>query len=243
MRIEPEPPRRPWIFRAALIGSLLVHGLLLAGFVAIGDEPSKESYVVDLMVTAPEPTPEPVAPEPTPPPAVPTPRPTPTTLPPPNEQVDEPPPEEPPKPVFGVTDDSVTDGDSSVAVRVGNTLMKDMEDEFTDPNDVHGYAGLPPGIHEATELDHPPKPTRMIKPTYPTLARRAGKEGRVILRILITSEGKVQQVQVVQGPGGNFGFEDSAVAAVRKWRYEKPTINGHAVDCWATLPIRFTLEN
>ena len=79
----------------------------------------------------PEPEPPPPEPEPPPPPpppkrvAIPPPRPIeePPTPPPPNQEPPPPSDEPPPPPTFGVTLDSVVEGESPVAVPVGNTVM------------------------------------------------------------------------------------------------------------------------
>jgi len=99
----------------------------------------------------------------------------------------------------------------------------------------------PPAVFEATDLDEPPRAVFKVEPRYPELARRAGKEGRVILRILITRTGEVARVLVVGGQD-RLGFAEAAVDAVERWRFAPPTVGGKPVDVWCTLPIRFTLE-
>jgi TonB family protein len=58
-----------------------------------------------------------------------------------------------------------------------------------------------------------------LDPVYPDSARRAGLEGMVILQIVIDAQGKVIDARVVlaQPPGV---FEEAALEAVRKWRFE-----------------------
>ena len=99
-----------------------------------------------------------------------------------------------------------------------------------------------PNIVNFTELDYPPRRTVFVKPSYPTIARRAGKEGQVVLKFLITKSGNVTNVQVVRSPGG-LGFADSAVAAAKQWKYQTPKMKGHPVNAWCIVPIRFKLED
>jgi protein TonB len=232
MIVEPIPRARSRFFQAVLGGSAIVQGLLLFAFVTlIGAEPETRRAVVDLIINEVKP-PEPEPPKPEPP--------KPKPPPPPNKEVKE--PTEPAKPIFGVTEESTTKGDSSMSVRVGNTVMKEPEKEFTDPSLVKPYSAPPPKVYEAFELDREPRPTKMVEPEYPPLARRTGKVGRVILRIQITKRGEVAQVRVLQGPGEDLGFEAAAVAAVKQWRFSVPTVKGSPVDVWADLPIRFTLD-
>lgn len=48
------------------------------------------------------------------------------------------------KPVFGVSKKTVTHADTTgMAVRVGNTLMKEQEEEFTPPEEVKDYVTVP----------------------------------------------------------------------------------------------------
>ena len=59
-----------------------------------------------------------------------------------------------------------------------------------------------PQVVELDQLDRTPKRIRGGKPKYPPLARRAGKTGFVLLKFLITTEGKVVDVRL-DVPGEN----------------------------------------
>jgi len=231
MQIDVTQPRKPWIFRAAFIGSLGVHFVVLIIFLSWSASSTAQSYTVNMIIHE-------VKPEPTPPPAEPTPPPKPKQLPPPNQKVTQP-TNEPPKPVFGVTKDSVVDGDSGTAVRVGNTLMKEPEKNFTDPANVKPYSA--PETYQQSELDHPPKILKMIKPEYPLLAKRANREGVVKVRFLVTKNGQVKNIKVLSAPEGT-GFAEAAVAAVELWQFETPTVKGQPVSAWIVQSIRFKLE-
>jgi len=77
-------------------------------------------------------------------------------------------------------------------------------------------------------------------PFYPVLARRLGKEGKVILKLLIDRNGKLQNVEVVEHAG--FGFTEAAVAAVKKSTYAPARHNGEKIAARALLPVRFHLQ-
>lgn len=236
MKIETPPRRRSRVIQFALVGSLIFHALLVVGFKSLGDKSPVRSYVVNLVVHEPAATPPPPKPEATP---------KPSRLPPPNQQNKPVPPSaEPPKPVFGVTHDSVTDGAAGMSVRVGNTLMKKPEAQLTDPNAVHAYSGPPepPAEVNSDELDSPPKIIDMIEPAYPPLANRARREGVVRLRIRIAANGRVTAVKLIAANPPGMGFEDSALSAVRQWRFEIPRSHGRAVATWYMQSIRFKLE-
>jgi len=117
-----------------------------------------------------------------------------------------------------------------------------------DPNETATIQTSPeikspplPSIVNFTELDHPPKRLKFIKPAYPTIARRANKQGMVVVKFLITKSGSVTSVQVLKSPGG-LGFADAAKKAVAQWRYETPVMHGQPVSAWCIVPIRFELE-
>ena len=79
-----------------------------------------------------------------------------------------------------------------------------------------------------------------VMPVYPMLARKLGKEGKVILKLLIDMNGKLQNVEVVEPAG--FGFTEAAVAAVKNSTYEPASRNGVKVTTTALLPVRFYLQ-
>lgn len=81
---------------------------------------------------------------------------------------------------------------------------------------------------------------RRVMPVYPERARRMGREGLVVLRLTIDARGNLVKVQVVEGPG--YGFEDSALAAVKGSAFRPAMVKGEAVASIARLPIRFRLK-
>ncbi|RMG21077.1 MAG: energy transducer TonB [Deltaproteobacteria bacterium] len=100
---------------------------------------------------------------------------------------------------------------------------------------------------EATELvmtedavDQPPRPMHVVQPTYPPRARANGTTGRVDLKLCIGATGEVESVRVLKAsPSGV--FEDAAVEAVRRWRFEPATYKGQPVRLCTRQPIVFDL--
>lgn len=92
-----------------------------------------------------------------------------------------------------------------------------------------------------SEVDSHPRLVRKVNPTYPFQAKRRGVEGKVIVRFLVDNQGRVSEFSVVQAePEGV--FEESALRAVRKWRFEPGEKDGKPVDTWVQVPIRFELS-
>ena len=63
-------------------------------------------------------------------------------------------------------------------------------------------------------------------PTYPELAKRMHVTGKVKLEVVIAANGTVKSARLV---GGSPVFENSAVAAVKQWRFEAAQTETKAV--------------
>ena len=76
---------------------------------------------------------------------------------------------------------------------------------------------------------------------YPLLAKQQGKDGRVVLSVIIDSDGKVRDAQLLEGSYD--ALNEVALAKVREAvfspAYDK---EGNAVACKVKLPIRFELR-
>ena len=95
----------------------------------------------------------------------------------------------------------------------------------------HGAAG---DAHRSAEaIDAPPPP-------YPLAARRRGLEGRVVLRLGLDAEGRVDDVRVERSSGSET-LDGAAVEAARGWRFRPARRGGRAVAASLLVPIRFQL--
>jgi len=91
------------------------------------------------------------------------------------------------------------------------------------------------------QVDVLPRILRKIEPRYPVGARERGVTGSVSVRFLVDGQGRVLEPQVVAAdPPGV--FEQSALSAVRRWRFKAAKKDGQQVATWVILPIRFSLE-
>ncbi len=83
--------------------------------------------------------------------------------------------------------------------------------------------------------------TRSAKPNYPQAALERGTEGWVDLTFTVRTDGSVADVSVSAAEPAGI-FEQSAMAAVRRWRYEPVKREGRAVEQRARLRLRFSIE-
>jgi TonB family protein len=80
--------------------------------------------------------------------------------------------------------------------------------------------------------------TKVI-PTYPAEARAARVQGAVKMAIVISKEGNVESVTVTSGDPQ---LRDSAVAAVKQWKYKPVVVNGQPVRVQSTVTLNFALQ-
>jgi protein TonB len=78
-------------------------------------------------------------------------------------------------------------------------------------------------------------------PDYPEIARAARIEGNVVLQAVIHKDGSVGEITVLRCTKGYMGFEEAAVQAVSRWRYEPAIMNNKPVDCYFTVIVNFEL--
>jgi protein TonB len=74
---------------------------------------------------------------------------------------------------------------------------------------------------------------------YPPLARQTRISGTVRLHAIISKGGAVQQLEVISG---HPLLVQSALDAVRQWRYRPTTLNGEPVEVDTTIDVIFSLN-
>lgn len=127
------------------------------------------------------------------------------------------------KPVFGISKKTTAKTDTgTLAVRVGNTLMKEQETEYTPPEKVKDYITVP--VFELTTM---PEFKRRVTPEYPTPLKNKEQEGEVALSVTIDNTGKVTDVRILRA--SHMLFAEASVEAVKKSLFKPATQNGSAV--------------
>ena len=120
----------------------------------------------------------------------------------------------------------------------GNTIGTGPNDSIgTTPGEQTGIGGPPGNYQPGSTL---PTCIYCPDPQYTDEAREAKVQGRVTLRVLVGADGRVSQIQIVQGIG--MGLDDRAVQSVRLWKFT-PAHDGtrRAVPAWVTIEIIFRL--
>jgi len=78
-------------------------------------------------------------------------------------------------------------------------------------------------------------------PRYPVAARRAGEQGTVTLRVLVTRDGQPARVDV-EKTSGSAHLDTAALEAVKVWRFVPARQGADAIESWVLVPIVFRLE-
>jgi protein TonB len=80
---------------------------------------------------------------------------------------------------------------------------------------------------------------RQIKPPYPPLARQARIQGQVVLEAIISKQGSVENLRVISG---HPLLIQSALDAVKQWKYKPTLLNGEPVEVVTTVTVNFNLS-
>jgi protein TonB len=96
-------------------------------------------------------------------------------------------------------------------------------------------------VFESYELDQAPQPIVRVPPAYPYSARERGTEGAVQVKMLVTTEGTVGRVEILDArPEGI--FEDAVRRALPQWTFRPGEVQGRPVTAWVVTTIRFNLD-
>ncbi len=82
---------------------------------------------------------------------------------------------------------------------------------------------------------------RNPKPDYPTLAKRRGWQGKVLLEVEVLSDGTPGKIQVAASSGREV-LDNAAVKAVKRWLFEPARRGDTPVSTTLNLSIVFKLE-
>lgn len=87
---------------------------------------------------------------------------------------------------------------------------------------------------DAAYLNNPP-------PSYPASSRRLGEEGRVVLRVFVTAEGRTNDIRIERS-SGYARLDRAATDAVSRWRFVPAAQLDRPVGAWVLVPISFALK-
>ncbi len=80
---------------------------------------------------------------------------------------------------------------------------------------------------------------KKVQPTYPPLARQARIQGTVVLQAEISKDGTIQNLRLISG---HPMLTQSAIEAVKQWRYKPYYLNGEPVEVETQITVIFSLS-
>jgi protein TonB len=86
----------------------------------------------------------------------------------------------------------------------------------------------------------PPKLLREVRPLYTDEARKRSIAGDVVLEIVVRRDGTVGNLRVLRGLGA--GLDETAIDAVRQWRFAPAKRQGAPVDVVVQVSVQFSLR-
>ena len=139
-----------------------------------------------------------------------------------------------PEPILTATSAAST-ADSTPAPSPAPAPLAAASSEAPPAPEAPRPAPITPARFDADYLQNP-------EPAYPILSRRQGEQGRVLLAVRVSAEGRADEVQVKQ-TSGHSRLDEAARAAVRQWRFVPARQGSEAVAANVVVPITFRLNS
>ncbi|HEX7319447.1 MAG TPA: energy transducer TonB [bacterium] len=133
----------------------------------------------------------------------------------------------------------------AVVVAPGEAADKEVETiAATDFNeDLIRTAPSGPDIEVVSyyKVEVKPQPLNAPIPEYPDLARKAGIEGKAVVKMLIDIDGSVIDVQILKS-SGNQMLDEAALTTARKSKFTPAKQRDKLVRVWVSKLFEFKLE-
>lgn len=78
-------------------------------------------------------------------------------------------------------------------------------------------------------------------PRYPLDSRRAKEQGTVMVKVLVSPAGTVQDIKIARSSGYD-RLDNAALSAIKHWRFSPAKQAGEPVAAWVMVPIPFILK-
>ncbi|MDQ1265773.1 MAG: periplasmic protein TonB [Bacteroidota bacterium] len=143
--------------------------------------------------------------------------------------------------------------------------MKDLSRasaEGGDGNDLGGFASNIDFNGEGVKVqvrEKEPEPDEFIatekepvidlakiqnKIVYPEIARRAGIEGKVILRVMVQKDGRIKKDRIIVEYSDSQLLNEAAIQAIKDYGVATPAVqNGQPIAVWVSIPLVFKLKS
>lgn len=86
-----------------------------------------------------------------------------------------------------------------------------------------------------------PRFADQFQPAYPPSEQREGRDGQVVVRVLVNADGRVKAIERVSATSSAF-FEATRRQALSRWRFRPATEGGVAVESWYRMSVSFVID-
>ena len=118
--------------------------------------------------------------------------------------------------------------------RVAPSRLPESLPMALDPQALAASVTVTPPSFDAAYLSNP-------APAYPPAARRAGEQGTVTLRVLVTRDGLPSRVEIEKSSGSN-NLDAAARDAIWGWRFVPARLGTDPIESWVLVPVVFRLD-
>lgn len=157
------------------------------------------------------------------------------------EQKPEPPPEEAPPPELTEAAPPLDLSQLELALNPG--IGEGMGGDFAVKLAVAGADGgamqSSDDIFSLADLDQAPRVVFQPAPQYPPEMKKKKMQGTVYVLFIVDKDGRVKDPKVQKSD--NPAFDNPALGAVRRWRFEPGKVGGQPVQFRMRVPITFAL--
>lgn len=149
---------------------------------------------------------------------------------PPTEQIQKPPPPARPKIPIESQDEDIPE----------DLTIEEKMFEFNQQTEE-----LPPPPQEEEPivpfyaLSDKPVEIKHVVPVYPELAKKAGIEGTVVVKVLVNTKGDVEKVEVLKS---HPLLDEAAIEAAKQFKFKPGKQRDKFVKVWVSIPFNFKLK-
>ena len=108
-----------------------------------------------------------------------------------------------------------------------------------EPKSVLAYQALDGQWHDDVARVVAPVISKRVDPVWPPALRDTSNQGIVVMKLLVSREGIVQDVVVMESV--NDAMDRQAVIAARQWGYTPATLDGEPVAVWLRVTVTWRL--
>ncbi len=130
-------------------------------------------------------------------------------------------------------------GPTTTETETATTVLNGGGGDDEGAGTIRQIPELPKPVFKSALRD--PRFARDFQPDYPVGKLRLEIEGSVKVRVLVGTDGRVRQVQILEASDRDFA-KATERQALKAWRFKPATRDGIPVEDWQTLTVRFDIN-